>query len=316
MPYAFDDELAAMIPLLPTISSEDVLAARAELDALVAGMVGSVDTSDLDVTDRRIDGLEGDPAVPVRVYRARQAKGAVPGVLMIHGGGFTVGNLESEHMSAARLARTLEIVVVSVDYRLAPENPFPAALHDCSAALQWLHRSSDELGVDTSRLAVYGQSAGGGLAAALALFTRDHGGPPLCFQFLGIPELDDRLETASMRSFVDTPMWSLPAAELSWQRYLGAEHDGDVSPYAAPARATDLRGLPPAYVSTMEFDPLRDEGILYALAMLSAGVQVELHSFPGTFHGSALFPNAGISRRIADEEITVLRKALGLASSA
>jgi acetyl esterase len=130
----------------------------------------------------------------------------------------------------------------------------------------------------------------------------------VCFQYLGIPELDDRLETWSMRTFVDTPMWSRPAAERSWSMYLGG-HDGPVSPYAAPARAEDLAGLPPAYISTMEFDPLRDEGILYGLALLRAGVSVELHSFPGAFHGSRAFPTALAARDIA-EMVVVLRRAL------
>jgi acetyl esterase/lipase len=143
---------------------------------------------------------------------------------------------------------------------------------------------------------VYGQSAGGGLAAALSLLARDRGGPSLCFQYLGIPELDDRLETPSMQQFVDTPMWNRPNAVLSWRYYLGHDADGEVSPYAAPARAADLSGLPPAYVSTMEFDPLRDEGILYALGLLQAGVTVDLHQYPGTFHGSAMVPTAAVSR--------------------
>src|SRR5207247_8429091 len=136
--------------------------------------------------------------------------------------------------------------VVSVDYRLAPEDPFPAGLEDCYAALRWIHDRAEDLGVDRERIGVIGGSAGGGLAAGLALLARDRGGPSLCFQFLGIPELDDRLDTPSMRAFVDTPLWNRPNAELSWPYYLG-ESTGDVSPYAAPARAPDLRGLPQPY---------------------------------------------------------------------
>ena len=138
------------------------------------------------------------------------------------------------------------------------------------------------------------------------------GGPAkLCFQLLEIPELDDRLETPSMQAYTDTPLWNLPNARWSWRHYLGADHVGEVSPYAAPARAKDLSGLPPAYVSTMEFDPLRDEGIEYASRMLQAGVSVELHSYPGTFHGSALLPGAGVSRRNLEEVIGVLARKLG-----
>jgi acetyl esterase len=161
------------------------------------------------------------------------------------------------------------------------------------------------------RLAVVGTSAEGGLAAATALFARDRGGPALCFQMLHIPELDDRLETPSMRTFVDSPLWNRPLAVLSWEAYLGAGADpADVSPYAAPARATDLSGLPPAYISTAENDPLRDEGILYGLGLLQAGVSVELHQFPGTFHGSALVASAAITQRAQSESLTALRRAL------
>jgi len=203
-----------------------------------------------------------------------------------------------------------------VDYRLAPEHPYPAGLHDCYAALTFLHAEASALGVDPERVALLGTSAGGGLAAATALLARDRGGPPVCFQMLHIPELDDRLETPSMRTFVDSPLWNRPLAVKSWEFYLGAlAGKDDVPVYAAPARATDLAGLPPAYVSTAENDPLRDEGIAYALGMLQAGVSVELHQFPGTFHGSALVPTAAVSRRAAQEASVVLRRALGVADT-
>jgi acetyl esterase/lipase len=170
-----------------------------------------------------------------------------------------------------------------------------------------------ELGIDADRLALLGTSAGGGLAAATALLARDRGGPALCFQMLHIPELDDRLATPSMRTFVDSPVWNRPLAVLSWKAYLGDGVDpDDVPPYAAPARAADLSGLPPAYISTAENDPLRDEGILYGLRLLQAGVSVELHQFPGTFHGSALVTTAEVSKRAQRESTAVLRRALGL----
>lgn len=311
MAYSYDPELARIVPLLPNVDIKDVTAARASLKEMVVKFSTTIDESSLGIEDYDVAGHDGDPAVAVRVFRSRRATGPVPALLYIHGGGFVLGSISSEHDNAATLASTLGIVVVSVEYRLAPEHPFPAALHDCFAALNWLCQQADELGVDPSRVGVYGQSAGGGLAAALALFSRDHGGPALCFQFLAIPVLDDRLETRSMRSFIDTPEWDRPSAELSWAYYLGSTGSEEVSPYAAPARAHDLGDLPPAYVSTMEFDPLRDEGILYALALLDAGVSVELHSYPGTFHGSSKVTTADVSRRIADEQMHVLRRALG-----
>jgi acetyl esterase len=240
---------------------------------------------------------------------------AVPAILYIHGGGFYAGSIDTEHSGASALARQLNVVVVSVDYRLAPENPFPAGLEDCYAALVWLHEHAGDFGVDADRIAINGGSAGGGLAAGLALLARDRGGPAICFQYLGIPELDDRLDTPSMQRFHDTPMWSRGAAEKSWEWYLGDAHGTvDISPYAAPARATDVAGLPPAYISTMEFDPLRDEGIHYALKLLAAGVSVELHSFPGTFHGSGIVVTAAVNQREAAERMTVWRRVLGLDS--
>ena len=147
--------------------------------------------------------------------------------------------------------------------------------------------------------------------------SRDRQGPQLCFQFLGIPELDDRLQTPSMQQFVDTPMWNRPNAELSWDFYLGehfARGATDVPYHAAPARCDDLTGLPPAYISTMEFDPLRDEGVLYALKLMQAGVATELHSFAGTFHGSSLFATAQVSQREAAEMMVVLRRGLNIAN--
>ena len=312
--YAFDPELAEMaaaVALNPPMT--DPVAARERTTEMLAMMGIEIDVSDLDIDDRTVPGPPGDPDVAVRVYAPKARVAGVPGILYIHGGGFVTGSIETEHANAARLAQSLGVVVVSVEYRLAPEHPFPAALEDCYAALVWLHKESAALGVDSERIAINGGSAGGGLAAGLALLARDRGGPAICFQYLGIPELDDRLETPSMQRFHDTPMWSRPQAERSWKWYLGdAYGSADVSPYAAPARATDVAGLPPAYISTMEFDPLRDEGIQYALKLLAAGVSVELHSYPGTFHGSAIVTTAAITRREGAERITVLRRALGL----
>jgi acetyl esterase/lipase len=233
--------------------------------------------------------------------------------VQIHGGGFVIGSVEAEHAGSVLTAVDTGAVLVSVDYRLAPEHPYPAGLHDCYAALSFLHAEAGAFGVDPERIALTGASAGGGLAAATALLARDRGGPPICFQMLHIPELDDRLETPSMRRFVDSPLWNRPLAVKSWEFYLGdLAGTDDVPIYAAPARASDLSGLPPAYVSTAENDPLRDEGIAYALGMLQAGVSVELHQFPGTFHGSALVTRAAVSRRAGQEASVVLRRALGV----
>jgi acetyl esterase/lipase len=310
MPYAYDPELAPAVPLLPEIDISDPTVARKEAASLFDAVLQDLDLTGLTVGDHFAPQPDG-ATVRVRVYRPASSANPLPGLLYIHGGGFISGSIDSEHAAAAALADELRIVVASVDYRLAPEHPYPAALDDCSAALIWLHANSHELGVDPGRVGVYGQSAGGGLAAALTLFTRDRGGPPIRFQFLGMPELDDRLDTPSMRAFIDTPLWNRGNAILSWRHYLGGL-DGDVPIYAAPARADDLSGLPPAYVSAMEFDPLRDEAIDYATRMLHAGVHVELHIFPGTFHGSGLIAHAAVSRRAKEEAENALRKGLSV----
>jgi acetyl esterase/lipase len=314
VPYAYDPELAPFVELIPRSDFSDIEASRANLASLIAPLNAGVDTAGVTIDDREIPGPDGAPPVPVRIYSPAGADAtARPALLDIHGGGFCSGSIDMEHAIAVRIVRDLGAVVVVVDYRLAPEHPFPAGVDDCYAALQWMHRDAPNLGIDTARVAVGGQSAGGGLAAAVALLARDRGGPPICFQFLGIPELDYRLETPSMRAFVDTPMWHRPNAVISWRNYLG-ENPGEVSPYASPSVADDLSGLPPAYVTAMEFDPLRDEDVIYALRMMQAGVSVELHTFPGTFHGSAVMTSAEVSRRAAAELLVALRRGLGVSA--
>jgi acetyl esterase/lipase len=311
MTYAFDSELLPLVEMLPTSDFADIERSRANLASLLAPMNAKVDTSGVTIEDRELPARDGAPPVTVRLYAPTgdaPASGR-PALLDIHGGGFCSGNIDMEHAIGAHLARELGITVVVVDYRLAPEHPFPAGLEDCYTALCWMHDEAVALGVDAVRIGIGGQSAGGGLSAGLALLARDRGGPAICFQFLGIPELDHRLDTTSMRAFVDTPMWHRPNAIISWRNYLG-ENPGEVSPYASPSIATDLSGLPPAYVTTMEFDPLRDEGIVYALRMMEAGVSVELHSYPGTFHGSAVMTSAAVSRRAAAELVVAIRRGL------
>jgi len=267
----------------------------------------------LEVVDKRIPGPEGAPEVLIRIFTPENQEGLMPALLDMHPGGFVLGDIDADHGRMTKWAKELGIVVVGVDYRLAPENPFPAALEDCYAALVWMHDNASELSIDVDRIGVLGQSAGGGLAAALALLSRDRGGPNICFQYLDAPELDDRLQTASMQQFVDTPLWNSPNAVWSWKYYLGEDillGSEDVSSYAAPARATDLSGLPPAYILVYEFDPLRDEDILYALSLLDAGADAELHVYPGTFHTSSLFAGASVSQRQNQDLLDALRRGL------
>ncbi|MFD4629896.1 alpha/beta hydrolase [Streptomyces sp. NPDC058284] len=295
-----DPELEAFIPLLPETDLSDPATARESLTGHVA-LRPLPDIPGLRTEDRTVPA---DPDVPVRIYRPRQARGAL---VWLHGGGFVFGDLDSEHQAAALLADGAGAVVVSVGYRLAPENRFPAALDDAYAVLGWVVEHAAELGVDPARVAVGGHSAGANLAAAAALRARDEQGPPIHFQLLNQAGLDDRQETWSQRNFTGTPWMDRDKLAASWRHYLG---DGPATPYAAPARATDLSGLPPAYIATAEFDPNRDEDIDYALRLLRAGVSVELHQWPGTFHGSHALLSADVSQRQVAELGAVLRRAL------
>jgi acetyl esterase len=313
MSYPFDPELAAAVAMMPVVEITDVPAARAQMAETFASVFGEPDRSGVQVRDELVPGPDGAPDVRLRIYTPDHVV-APAAIYDVHGGGFMLGSIDMFDGHNLRLARELGVPVVTVDYRLAPEHPYPAGLEDCYAGLAWVAKNADALGIDPDRIAIHGESAGGGLCAGLALLARDRGGPSIAFQFLGVPELDDRLDTPSMRAFTDTPIWNRPNAIVSWDSYLGAGRRGtiDIPAYAAPARATDLTGLPPAYVSVMEFDPLRDEGIAYAHALMHAGVSVELHAFPGTFHGSAMVEQAAVSRREGDEALAVLRRALKL----
>jgi acetyl esterase len=302
-----DPELEAALPRLPDLHIHDLAGARARMRELAAGADWSAE-GEMIRTDHTVPGGDGR-SVPVRICKPPNVSGPLPALLLLHGGGFVMGDLDTATPQAMDLCRQVPAVVAVVDYRLAPEHPYPAALQDCEIALRWIISGSVALGVDPARIGVYGMSAGGGLAAALTLLLRDRGGPPLCFQVLDAPEVDDRLDTTSMRMFDDTPLWNHADAVLSWQHYLKGRA-GTVPPYAAPARANDLSGLPPAYVSVYENDPLRDEGLAYASSLLNAGVSVELHLFPGTFHRSAVITDAAVSRRQGTETLDALRRGL------
>jgi acetyl esterase len=297
---SMDPELEAFLPLFPRASLADPIAER-ENFARLATAIPKPDTANLEIERRTVSA---DPDVPVRIYRPQQARGAV---VWLHGGGFVMGDLDTEHPWAARLADSSGVVVISVGYRLAPENPFPAALDDAYAVLAWVAEHAAELGVAPERIAIGGHSSGGCLAAALALRARDQGGPSIHFQLLNQPALDDRQETWSARNFTDTPWVNRDKISQSWGHYLGTE---PATPYAAPARATDLSGLPPAYVASAEFCPNRDEDISYALRLMQAGVSVELHQWPGTFHGSQAILSAEVSQRQNAELGAALRRAL------
>jgi acetyl esterase len=314
MTYRFDPQLVATAAASPAVRLDDLSAVRAEMGALEQSLRASR-APDPAVTDHLVPIPDGGRALPVRVYRPPTATDHAPVLIFLHGGGFVLGSIDLADDRSARLAAEVDAVVVSVGYRLAPEHPFPAAIEDAWAALRWVAAGAPALGLDDTRIAVGGHSAGAGLAAGLALLARDRGGPAPCFQLLDCPVLDDRLATPSMTAFVDTPNWNRAAAESSWRHYLGGGPETrpggpGVSPYAAPARAADLAGLPPAHITACEFDPVRDEAIEYGHRLVRAGVPTDLRLYAGTFHGSAMVAGAEVSTRMRADQTAALRRAL------
>ena len=289
----------------------DANAVRQTVAAARLGMSPLSSNPDLEIEDHYVSRSPDEKAqLPVRIYRSRKAMGTLPALLYLHGGGFFCGDLSSEESQCSQYALNVRCAVVAVAYKLAPEEPFPAALNDCYRALEFLWSQSKELNLDRGRIAIGGSSAGANLAAAVTLLARDRNGPRICFQMLLVPALDDRLETLSARQFIDVPDFARPEAEAMWRWYLG-EVTTDVSPYAAPARANDLSGLPTAYVLCAGLDPLRDDGLDYAHRLTEAGVAVELHLVPSIPHGFASIPSASISKRLLTEQVEVLRSAFG-----
>ncbi|MGI5416413.1 alpha/beta hydrolase [Actinomadura luteofluorescens] len=296
-----DAELAAALDGMPYVGLADPVRARAAMNDLVRALARPVGGERAVVEDRVVSG-----GVPVRIYRPRETP--APVLVYFHGGGFVTGGLENEHERCLKFAGEDGIAVVSVDYRLAPEHPFPAGFEDCYAATLWAHEHAGEFGGDPERVAVGGGSAGGALAAAVALRARDEGGPPLVFQMLLYPVLDDRMATPSMRTFTEPPLFNSGDVRHMWRHYLGGRTD--VPAYAAPARAGDLTGLPRAYVLVPEHDPLRDEGLAYAHRLIVSGVPTELHHVPGACHGFDGIMSARLGRLAFEEERAVLRRCL------
>ncbi|MCH2173007.1 alpha/beta hydrolase [Myxococcota bacterium] len=241
----------------------------------------------LDIEERMIPGPPNEPDVRTIIYRPKARTGRIPVLLSLHGGAFCLMSPDTFAGMDANWSLNHHCVVVAVDYRLAPEHPFPAGPEDCYAALLWTAANAEELGADLEKLVVTGGSAGGALSAAVCLMARDRKGPRIAYQALMIPVLDDRLKTPSHHGAESAPGFNKAGNEGMWLHYLGESYDrSNTSPYAAPARADNLEGLPPAFIQTNGLDPLRDEGIEYAMRLMAAGVDVELYNSPGAYHGA------------------------------
>ena len=268
-----------------------------------------------ELSTRLVPGPAGAPEVPLLICRPAGVAAAVPVACIyhIHGGGMILGDNRTGLPATLQHAEQLQLAVVSVDYRLAPETPHPGPVEDCYAGLAWTVSHADELGIDPARVIVAGGSAGGGLAAAVALLARDRGGPALAGQLLLCPMLDDRNDTPSSWQMAGIGVWDRAANEVGWTALLGPARGGpDVSPYAAPARATDLSGLPPAFIDVGSAETFRDEDVAYATRIWQAGGEAELHVWPGGFHGFAGFmPQAALSRAAVEAHAGWLRRLLG-----
>ena len=260
------------------------------------------------IEDRNIAGPDGLLELVVRIYKPADVSGSLPGIFFIHGGGMIMGSIETDNLKAAMLCETIQSIVVSVEYRLAPENSHPAPVQDCYEALVWMSKNATELGFDTDRLAIVGGSAGGGLAIATALMARDQEFPKLSFQMANCPMIDDRNETPSSKEITNVGIWDREANIEAWGWYLGGKTADE---YAAPARAIDLSGLPPTFIDAGELDLFRDEDIEFANRLLQAGVTTELHVYPGAYHASESFaPEAELSKQIWTKRIEALKRAL------
>ena len=289
----------------------DPVQRRTVFDALMAAAAGEQPDPGIATEDHLVPGPPGAPEVKVRVYTPVGAQGPVPALYYIHGGGMVIGSIETEDAIARKLCAAVGCAAVSVDYRLAPEHPHPAPVEDCYAGLVWTAQNAPDLGIDPARIAVYGGSAGGGLAAAVALLARDRGGPALAYQMLLYPMVDDRSDTPSCQEIDDIGVWDGWANAEGWDALLGDRRaSGSVDLYAAAARADDLTGLPPTWIDVGELDALRDESVLYALRLMRAGVPTDLHVYPGAFHAWEVFvPDADVSARVSAERIGALRRA-------
>jgi len=302
----FDQELvpvlAAMREATPTTNQENL----PEVRSLIADGIPGVPKPDLTaggavVIDQiTVTGPEDAPNLRMTVLRPAQGQGPWPAIYHVHGGGMVAGTPETMLDAFVPYVHEVGVVVISVDYRLAPEHPYPAPIEDCYAGLRWLAENADELGVDSARIMIAGTSAGGGLAAATALMARDRGFPALTHQILLCPMLDDRCQTSSSQMLVGEGLWERDENEFGWSSLLGERRGGpDVSPYAAPARAEDLSALPRTFISVGSVDTFRDEALDYATRLSQAGVSVDFHLWGGGFHGFDLLPTQSAIGQVA-----------------
>jgi triacylglycerol lipase len=307
--HLVDPELAPLLELFPTTLLSDASLAEARARKLDFPIDPEADAA-VSMERHTIPGPGGE--IAVYSLRPNAVSARLGCILHIHGGGYVMGSAETMAPLRKPLVQALGCAMVSVEYRLAPETAAPGAVEDCYAALAWLNDNPGVIGVDPARLGVMGESAGGGLAAALALFARDRAEYPLAFQHLIYPMLDDR---TSVRPDPDPHagefIWPHHNNLFGWRALLGVEPGSEgVSPYAAPARAENLAGLPPTFISTGALDLFADEDVDYARRLVRAGVPTELHVYPGAFHAFDFVPTADVAFRARRDSRDALARAL------
>ena len=290
-------------------SIPDIVARRAAYEAFRAAAPKG-EFPNLNVSDHSYAGPDGD--LSLRLYQPQSASAPAPGLIYIHGGGMIMGNLETQDEVLKITASELGIPIASIDYRKAPEHPYPAPPEDCYAGVCWVFENAAALGMDTNNIGLMGVSAGGGLALATALMLRDREGPKLKHLIPIYPMIDDRHHTDSSKTVLDIGIWDREGSIEAWNWYLG---DSAPDAYAAPARAEDLSRLPPTYIDVGDLDLFRDENILIAQCLSAAGVPVEFHLWTGAYHCSELFaPLADLSQRIWATRYAAIRRFAGIDS--
>lgn len=306
--HLVDPALRPLLDLWPTaVLNDENLAELRDRERTMP--LPSVVPNDVVRVSRRVPGPAGAPDVTLFVYTPR-GSGPFPCLYHVHGGGYVGGAVAPLEFMHRPLAEQLACVIVSVEYRLAPETSFPGNVEDCYSGLAWTFAHAAELQVDPNRIGVTGESAGGGLAASLALLARDRGELDLAFQLLTYPMLDDRTGVSGdPHPNVGEFIWTPHNNRYGWRALLGREPgDEDVSPYAAAARATDLAGLPPTFIMTGALDLFLEENLEYVRRLTRAGVPTELHVYPGAFHGFDIMPGEGIAENARTDRVDALRR--------